>query len=625
MKAEAKFYFGVFLISASTLMLELILTRILSVVTWYYLAFLVISLAMFGMTAGAVWIHLQGERFRAGHLTNDLTNFAQAFAATTAVSLGLLMSLALGMAPSVTSLVVWYALVFFIATPFFFSGVVLTLALTRSQYPPGKVYGFDLIGGAMGCLLAIILLDHTDAPSAVLWVAALAAAGATFLVCPAESPEALPSSPLPNRSKRPMLLAVVLAVCAMLNGMSDMGLKPLVIKGKIEESDGTNLYERWNSHSRVAVYEEKSKSPVMWGVAKKFFEREWEVNQYYLNIDGDAGTVMYQSNGDLEHLEFLKYDITNLAYHLTGRKDAAVIGVGGGRDILSAKVFGIESVFGIEVNPVFIDLLTNHAFFSNFAGMNRLSGVEFIYDDGRSWLARTDRRFDIIQMSMIDTWAATGAGAFSLSENGLYTQEAWRTFLSRLSPKGVLTVSRWYSPNFILESGRIASLAVSALYGLGVTDPSRHIIIATAGNIATLIVARQPFDQADLSVLEKAIVVNGFQHLAGPGRVAVHPELNEIISAKSESDLIRITSNISTGIDLTPPSDERPFFFNQLPLSRPDHLLQLTTKYLRDAESRGVIQGNLVATATLAFLFLVSLLLVLVTVIVFCSASVSWP
>ena len=145
-----------------------------------------------------------------------------------------------------------------------------------------------------------------------------------------------------------------------------------------------------------------------------------------MTIDGGAASPMYRFDGALSKLEFLKYDITNLAYSIRRNGRAVVIGVGGGRDLLSAVYFGFRDVTGVELNPIFIDLLTRGL--RNYNRLASLPGVRLIVDEGRSWFARSNEHFDVIQMSMVDTWAATGAGAFSLSENGLYTVEGWRIF-----------------------------------------------------------------------------------------------------------------------------------------------------------------------------------------------------
>src|SRR4029077_14167619 len=149
----------------------------------------------------------------------------------------------------------------------------------------------------------------------------------------------------------------------------------------------------------------------------------------YMDIDGEAGTSIRRSSvpADLSHLA---WDVTNVAYHLRASGGACIIGVGGGRDVQSALMFGHELVVGVEVNPIFIDLLRNK--FGEFAGVAGDARARLVVDEVRSYLARSTERFAVVQMSLIDTWAATGAGAFSLSENALYTVEAWTTILERL-------------------------------------------------------------------------------------------------------------------------------------------------------------------------------------------------
>src|SRR5258707_6182638 len=148
--------------------------------------------------------------------------------------------------------------------------------------------------------------------------------------------------------------------------------------------------------------------------------------------------------------------------------------------MLSAYLFGFRDITGVELNPIVVDLLTDPAKLRTYAGIADLPGMHFVVDDGRSWFARTQEKFDLVEMSMVDTWAATGAGAFSLSENGLYTVEGWQHFLDALAPNGMLTVSRWYDPKNITESARLLSLAVAALRARNVTHPQEHIYLASS-------------------------------------------------------------------------------------------------------------------------------------------------
>ena len=131
------------------------------------------------------------------------------------------------------------------------------------------------------------------------------------------------------------------------------------------------------------------------------------VSERLMNIDGSAETAMYHFTGDVRTLDYLKYDLTNLAYMIRNRGKSAVIGVGGGRDILSAYFFGFRDITGVELNQIFIDLLTRD--FRSYNHLADLPGVKLHVDEARSWFARTDQKFDLIEMSLIDTWAATGA------------------------------------------------------------------------------------------------------------------------------------------------------------------------------------------------------------------------
>jgi hypothetical protein len=264
-------------------------------------------------------------------------------------------------------------------------------------------------------------------------------------------------------------------------------------------------------------------------------------------------------------------------------------------------------VTGVEINPIIIDAL--RARFADYTAIAALDGVRFEVDEARSWFARTPRSFDVIQMSLIDTWAATGAGAFTLTENGLYTVEAWKHFLDRLNPGGLFTVSRWYAPGEVNETGRLVSLAVATLLENGAGEPRRHLFLATAGNVATLIVTKSPVAPTALAALKEAASANAFTVLLSPDTAAPSETLENIVTARDRPALDHATA--SYYLDLTPPTDARPFFFNQL---------RFTTLLDPGVFSRfthtGVFAGNLIATLTLAMLVLISLALVVVTIIV---------
>ena len=148
-------------------------------------------------------------------------------------------------------------------------------------------------------------------------------------------------------------------------------------------------------------------------------------------------------NGDLSKLSYLKNDVINAAYLVQPPADVAVVGVGGGRDILSALLFGAKHIHGIEINPAIFEVLTDK--FAEFSGhLDRQPGVALVNAEARSYINHSSDRYDLVQISLIDTWAATAAGGLTLTENRLYTVEAWDDFYRALKPGGLLSVSRWY-------------------------------------------------------------------------------------------------------------------------------------------------------------------------------------
>src|SRR5918994_7784407 len=164
------------MITAATLMLQIVETRLISVTSWYHLAFFVISIAMFGLTAGAVWVYFRSETYRPQQLSYHLSVASLAFALATVFALLVQLTIVTSLPASVMSLVAWAEFAAALALPFFFAGIAVSLALTRSPYPVGMVYGADLLGAALGCLGALALLNVVSGPSAVLWIAALIAA-----------------------------------------------------------------------------------------------------------------------------------------------------------------------------------------------------------------------------------------------------------------------------------------------------------------------------------------------------------------------------------------------------------------------------------------------------------------
>ena len=178
---------------------------------------------------------------------------------------------------------------------------------------------------------------------------------------------------------------------------------------------------------------------------------------------------------------------------------ALVIGPGGGRDLLTALVFGASRVDGVEVNPIIAnDVMRNH-FRQFLRSIYENPKINVVVDDGRSFIRRSDRRYDIIQASLVDTWAATAAGAYTLTENTLYTREAFEDYYDHLTDRGLLTITRW-----VFDGLRLVSLAQAACESRG-CSASDQLAIVQQDRVATFLFKKTPFSTDEVAQLRSTV------------------------------------------------------------------------------------------------------------------------
>ena len=583
--ANRAFLLGLFLIAGATLMLEVLNTRLLSVVTWYHLSFFAVSMAMFGMAAGALWVYLQPSRFGAENSLGNLVRYSVLFGASAIACHLVVIFTPLDIRGGWTfmSVLKMALITLAVAIPFFFSGVAITVALTKVKGNSGLIYAVDLAGAAIGSILCLPLLNSLDITSATFVAAAIAFIG-VFLFQIAKGNE-----------KSPVWIAISLAVVlgAIVNQSSVHGFRVFYPKGNPISYEQDTL-EFWTIHGQVLVFPYVEAGPFFWGPGEGAPVIEGLQGQAMV-IDGEAGTALTQWDGDRSNLDWPRFDVTSLPYHLRPGGSAAVIGVGGGRDILTALWAGSSRITGIEINEAALRVLREDR--RDFVRLYEQEEIEFVHDEARSWLTRAEERFDLIQMSLIDTWAATGAGAFTLSENGLYTVEGWQVFLDHLEPNGLFSVSRWYSLDALSETNRLISLAAMSLLRRGIERPADHIALVSRLSVATLLVSPEPLRAEDIDTIERVAEEYGFTILHSPRQQSSEPLIRSVLAAGNEQQLLAATEH--EYLDFTPPTDSRPYFFNIL---KPAALFQ-SGGAGGELEDLGIVAGgNLLATYTLLLL-----------------------
>ncbi len=550
---------GLFLSSLALLALELVLVRIFSVLMWYHFVSLIISLALLGLTVSGLVVFLSPARFPAAKAESWLGRASLLLALAVLADWAFLFAMSRAprlayriLAPfhqpfyepfgpaaqqsfsgeTLAPLAVVFA---FSLLPFLCGGFVATLAISRFSAGISRVYAADLAGAGSGCVATIALLTFLD-PFRALAALAAAAAGASLLFL-GRSRGAGAWRPLAGG-----VLAVAVALAALGGGLVELKF----VRGRYEPEV---LWTRWNSYSRVAVYPLRGgQAEGSWGMSRKF--RGAVPDQLGMVVDDTGYSSIARSEPGAD-LSWARATLFALPYW--GRPGAAalVIGPGGGKEILVAQAMGSRSVRAVEINPLMVEAVQGP--FASFSGRPyALPGVETVIDDARTWLKRDRARYDVIQATVVYGRLAPSAGAFTLTEDHLYTVEAFRDYLEHLKPEGVLAFSRFLFEKRIL---RMVATAREALARRGARDPAAHVFIASERGMATMLVKATPFGEHELRDLENRCRELGFTVLAAPGRKTGTP-FQQLLDAP---DAARFYAGLP--YDIAPVSDDRPFFY----------------------------------------------------------------
>jgi len=520
-------YLGVALTTLATLLLELSLTRIYSVVFYYHFAFLAISLALFGLGAGGVFSYYAIGR-RGGFLSRLGVLAAMNGLAVIAALLFILSR------PAELRFVSLGLIYFFSSIPFFLSGTVLSLVIGDTVERVNRVYFFDLIGAAAGCLLLVPLLNVMGGPNTVMAAGVIFAASAAiwFNLAGRDGSRAA---------------AVVLALALVFLIAVNSKLHLVDVRYAKGETLPAEMFVKWNSFSRIAIHKQ--------GPGLGIF------------IDADAATGIARFDWDhftASDRDTLLHDGPGFVYAIRPAARTLIIGPGGGWDAARALASGSTDITGVEINPIIARTIMEQRFpqLSNWLYLRPQLHVHV--EDGRTFVRRRQDKYQVIQATLVDTWASTAAGAFALSENFLYTSDAFYDYLDHLTDDGLLSFTRWgFDPP--RESLRLVSLAGDALSRLGEADAWRHVIVlrghsdllTTYGAQDTVLISRKAFSGADLGRVRAELAhAPSLQAVYMPGDA---PSSSAFAGFLLSSDPSRFRADYAYNI--SPVSDDRPFFF----------------------------------------------------------------
>jgi spermidine synthase len=522
---------GLGLTSFAALLLELTLTRLFSVVLFYHFAFLAISIALLGLGAGGVFAYLLKQRFRRFATRTLAARLSMLNAVVIVAVLEIVLHVPVSLVLTGKDFARLTILYLTAAVPFFLTGGLFSIVFARETSRISRLYGADLCGAAAACLAVVPLLNWLGGPNAIL-VAAMALAGATTIWAEPR-----------NTRRNAGLVGLALTVLTAAN-YSGRLIDVVYAKGMFRDPAWVE-FARWNAISRVEVDRQ--------GPAKAIV------------IDADASTYIMNADVSQWHQTAWENALMSappaLANVLRPHGDFAIIGPGGGVDVLRAVANGSPSVTGIEINPIIATTIMRGRYAEYSQQLYQRPGVHIQVTDGRSFLRATPQHFDVVQMTLVDTWASTAAGAFALSENNLYTVEAFGDYFNHLKPDGLIAITRWEfrQPR---EALRVVSVAMEALHRLGVANPSRNFIVASEGALNE--------DGIPVVVLAKKTAFTGDEEAAVAEHLGKYAKLKSLyspsqVSRNPFSDLIASNDPYAFArtypYNVAPVSDNAPFFF----------------------------------------------------------------
>ncbi|HLE35558.1 MAG TPA: hypothetical protein VI699_00270 [Candidatus Acidoferrales bacterium] len=528
---SAALAFGVGLLSASVLMVELLLTRLFSVILYYHFAFLAVALAMMGLGAGGLIIYLNRHRISAKSLPASYVRLGAAMALGIVLALAVILNLNVPVWAGVQTAMRLVVLFVTASVPFLLAGELLSLLVWQYSATINRIYFYDLVGAALGSLAVLPALSLVGAPNGVLIAALFAALSALLLGWTT------------GAARKSLLVAATAAAGVLFLLVSNLQGNLLDVKYAKGASTQGEFYARWNAISRVCVHSNEK--------------------GYWILIDCDAAT-------EVPALDFWRGDRRALAKQFASTSEdlahvlrpggkTLVIGSGGGRDVARALAHGSSRVVAVEINPLIArDLMLDYLREDSRRLFERPE-VELVVDDARSAIQRSPEQFDVMQSTLIDTWASTAAGAFALTESYLYTVDAFEQYLRHLTPEGILIVTRW---EFVppRQALRVVSLGRAALERLETKDTAAHFLVIEDGQgelrKTSVLIKRSAFTVPELQG------ARDFLH-ANPGVHAVYlPDgttSNEFAALLNAPDLKKFAAEYP--YDVSPVDDSRPFFF----------------------------------------------------------------
>ena len=613
------YFLSVALLAGSIIAYEISLVRLFSIAQWHHFAHMIISLALLGFGASGTVLSLTqrwliGNQRKSDEVDRRFRNayticgLAYSFSVVGCFVLNQYVPfnpLMLVWQPSqVLSLFVLYLI---LSLPFFFGAAGIGLALLRFAGNVNRLYFFDLFGSGIGAL-GIIVTMYLIPPAQNLTL--ISAVGfCAVLIANWES----------SKTRKWRRIVSITGLAAAFIGyllFNPVSIKISPYKGlssTLNFPDAKILNER---HSPLGVLH-VVRSELIRAVPGLSLSAQQPVQpQLGIFTDADGMTAITDFGGDLSKLGYLGDTTSALAYHLIKAPRVLVLGAGGGGDVLNALYHGAVSVDAVELNPQVLELVAQEH--KDFAGgiyaPDSPYPVQVHVAEARGFVRATTKRYDLIQIALLDSVSASAAGTHALSESYLYTVEAFTDLYQHLTPGGIISITRWLKtpPRDML---RLFATTVETLEQSDNVDPAQQLAMIRGWRTGTLLIKKGAFDTADRAAIQNFCRERSFD-------LAYYPQMPEVEANRynqlTEPIYFRAAQAILSNdrnqfyegypFNIRPTTDNRPYFFQFL---RFDSLVQMVRTVGRSAIPF-IEWGYLLLIATLLQAVLAGLVLILI-------------
>lgn len=550
-KTNGVLLMGVTLVSFSLLAFEIVLVRLLSVMLTYHYVFAVVSLAIFGLGVGSIFVYLFRPEMPGGD--NRLFSLAiDSSLLSISMALSSILIIQIGYIGSIRDNILIYC--FLLVIPFFFGGALLARIFRMFPETNSMIYGADLVGAAAGCISIIFVLNNFAIQNTILFLSVIASTAALMFAA-AGKIRVLWAGRIP--------FACFITVSVLLGANIVTSFLPDIPIGLNREKE---IYEALNDfHGKIVDTKQSAFGRIDLVEYRDY--PEW-VDLY---VDGTAGMPMYRFSGDFKKpglpIESLKTSFPGYFPFLFLKEDernnALIIGPGGGRDILLAMMGRVQKVTAVEVNKDLYDMVSKYSSYNGgiFQG---LENIDMVIGEGRNHLKGSKEKYDIIMFSLPVTNTGQGVEGYALTENFLFTTEAIIDYMDHLTEEGRLII---VSHNDI-EVLRLLSISLTALNktGVGSMEAMKHVYILGSDDYPTLVLKKTRFEQAEALARYKAAIYRlgynplstYFPHIGQSEKI--NPALASLETGqRSLSDLENMVREM--GYDISPVTDESPFFY----------------------------------------------------------------